>query len=107
MDGYGEFSWKDGNKYFGYYVSDKKEGFGVFYWPNAEKIFVGFWKNGKQEGVGIKLARGKIKYSLWKAGKIFKDYDSLEIALNQMTKEQLAYSKFFDYQMEELLEFFK
>ena len=30
MDGKGEFSWPDGRKYFGDYVNDKKQGFGVF-----------------------------------------------------------------------------
>ena len=46
MHGYGEFLWKDGNKYFGHYVSDKKEGFGVFFWPGIIKFYIGFWKNG-------------------------------------------------------------
>ena len=30
MNGYGEFSWKNGKKYLGYYKNDLKEGFGVF-----------------------------------------------------------------------------
>jgi hypothetical protein len=107
MDGYGEFSWKDGNRYYGYYVSDKKEGFGVFHWPNSEKVFVGFWKNGKQEGVGKKLAVGKVKYCYWKNGKIFKDYDGLEMAINELTKQQLVYSKFLYNEIDDLLEYFK
>ena len=31
MNGYGEFFWKDGKKYFGYYNNDKKNGFGIFF----------------------------------------------------------------------------
>ena len=29
MHGYGEFKWSDGKKYIGYYINDKKEGFGI------------------------------------------------------------------------------
>ena len=37
--------------YVGKYVNDKKEGFGVFPWPNG-KIYKGQWKQGKQHGEG-------------------------------------------------------
>jgi hypothetical protein len=66
MDGYGEFHWPDGKKYFGYYVKDKKDGFGVFYWPNNCKVYLGGWKNGKQDGLGILLFNnGAVKYGIW------------------------------------------
>jgi len=52
MHGYGEFHWKDGRIYSGYYVQDKKEGFGIYYWEKDNKAYVGFWKDGKQNGVG-------------------------------------------------------
>jgi len=38
MDGYGEFIWKDGKKYVGYYKNDKKHGFGIYYWESPNKI---------------------------------------------------------------------
>ena len=107
MHGYGEFYWKDGKKYFGFYLNDKKEGFGIYFWEKTKKFFVGFWKNGKQEGVGKKMAAGQVKYSYWKNGKIFKDYDGLEMALNEMTKQQLVYSKFLFYDIDDMLEYFK
>jgi hypothetical protein len=31
---------------------DKKEGYGVFVWPNGRK-YAGYWKNGKQHGSGV------------------------------------------------------
>lgn len=34
MDGKGEFTWSDGRKYVGEYVDDKKQGYGVFSWPD-------------------------------------------------------------------------
>lgn len=30
MNGYGEFEWPDGRKYFGQYFEDKKHGIGIF-----------------------------------------------------------------------------
>jgi len=30
--GEGVFTWKDGTRYEGAYLNDKKEGFGKFYW---------------------------------------------------------------------------
>jgi len=44
MHGYGVFTWpvktifyyfKDGKKYIGQYINDKKEGYGEFYWPGT------------------------------------------------------------------------
>ena len=40
----------------------------MFYWPN-DRYLVGFWKNGKQNGVGKYIKENKIKYGLWKEGK--------------------------------------
>jgi hypothetical protein len=66
MHGYGEFHWTDGKKYYGYYDRDKKHGFGVFCWPNFSKVYLGGWKNGKQDGLGILLFdNGFIKHGLW------------------------------------------
>ena len=54
MHGKGVFSWKDGRRYEGEYVNDKKEGHGKFDWPNG-KSYEGEWKDGKQEGDGTLL----------------------------------------------------
>ena len=51
MHGKGTFSWKDGRKYEGDYVQDKKEGQGTFTWPNG-KVYEGGWMDGKQHGDG-------------------------------------------------------
>lgn len=32
MNGHGEYTWKDGRKYDGEYLNDKKHGFGVYTW---------------------------------------------------------------------------
>lgn len=107
MDGYGEFLWKDGNKYYGYYLADKKEGFGIFYWPKSVKFFVGFWKNGKQEGIGKKFTKDNVKYNLWKSGKIVCDYENVQDALHAFSDEQNIYLKFFEMDVDNLLDFFR
>jgi len=35
MNGYGVFSWSNGNKYEGEFVNDKKNGKGKFTWPDG------------------------------------------------------------------------
>jgi len=35
MNGYGSFSWSNGNKYEGEFVNDKKNGKGKFTWPDG------------------------------------------------------------------------
>ena len=52
-EGFGSYKWKDGKRYAGYHVHDKKEGFGIYYWPITDRVFIGFWKDGKQHGTGI------------------------------------------------------
>jgi hypothetical protein len=85
MNGYGEFSWKDGRKYCGFYSNDKKNGFGIHYWPNGEKYYVGFWKDGKQHGVGKYIKGNDMKYGEWVEGKKerwFNNENELEMALS-------------------------
>ena len=53
MNGRGIYTWKDGRKYEGQYVNDKKHGYGVYVWPDGRSIngnyleYEGFWSNGK------------------------------------------------------------
>jgi hypothetical protein len=51
MDGYGIYMWKDGRKYFGEYLDDKKNGYGVYLWADGRK-YEGMWYKGKQHGIG-------------------------------------------------------
>jgi hypothetical protein len=65
MHGYGEFSWNDHSKYIGMYENDKKEGFGIFYWPNLNKIYAGYWKDGKQFGPSSLISKNGSKFYFW------------------------------------------
>jgi hypothetical protein len=46
MNGKGVYEWKDGRKYDGEYLNDKKHGFGIYYWADGRR-YEGGWKNGK------------------------------------------------------------
>lgn len=59
-------------------MNDKKEGHGIFYWPDGRK-YEGKWKNGKQHGEGTYTSSsGKIKLGIWDEGKRIKWLDDGE-----------------------------
>ena len=69
MNGYGEFTWKNGKKYLGYYKNDFKEGFGIYIFEHKPfQAYVGFWSEGKMDGLGLVIKGRNIKYGFWKKG---------------------------------------
>ena len=44
-NGFGEFHWKSGNRYRGFYKDDMKFGFGEMYWADGS-IYKGYWNSG-------------------------------------------------------------
>jgi len=52
MHGFGLYSWPNADKlYIGEYKHDLKDGYGI-YKMSKDKIYMGFWKNGKGHGLG-------------------------------------------------------
>jgi hypothetical protein len=49
MDGYGEYHYKNGDKFVGYYKKDLKHGKGKYYFKNGV-VLKGKWIKGKKEG---------------------------------------------------------
>jgi hypothetical protein len=57
MHGTGIYTWKDGRRYEGEYLHDKKNGYGVYSWADGRSIILfnlqflkeyeGMWANGK------------------------------------------------------------
>lgn len=46
MHGKGIYTWKDGRKYIGDYLYDKKHGHGIYLWTD-NRSYIGSWKYGK------------------------------------------------------------
>ena len=62
-------TWKDGKKYEGNFINDKREGHGVFVWADGRK-YIGAWKVGKQHGVGTYISKeGLSKQGEWQNGR--------------------------------------
>ena len=60
--------WRDGRRYEGYYLMDKKHGYGVYEWADGRK-YEGHWAFGKQHGQGkYVLSGGKVRIGLWNNG---------------------------------------
>ena len=81
MDGFGEFFWNNDKKYIGNYKNDKRNGLGVFIFKannmknsillgetenntdfNSLSAYIGFWKNGNMDGIGMKVNNYEVKY---------------------------------------------
>ena len=105
MHGYGEFYWRDGKKYKGFYKNDKKEGFGVYFWAEPNRIYVGFWKNGKQEGLGRYLSSKHAKWGKWKEGERVAWFNSKEDALENCNMDVSSLEKFFQMDLKQCLSY--
>ena len=83
LNGYGEFSWGYSKKYIGNYQNDIKSGFGIYVWDiDLFQCYIGFWKNGKMNGIGIKIKGNVIKYGFWKNGNKEFWFDNFESLMN-------------------------
>lgn len=69
MHGQGVYTWKDGRRYEGEYLDDKKHGFGTYFWADGRK-YEGNWAFGKQHGKGrYTVADGSSRVGVWENGK--------------------------------------
>ena len=108
MEGFGVFKWSDDRTYIGNYKNDKKHGFGIFFW-NFEplNVFAGFWENGKQNGVGIKIDESKYeKFLLWKEGRKPIYLNGVSEIKDYLNNEQIKYKKFFNMSLIQKIKFF-
>ena len=108
ITGWGKFVWDDGKYYIGNYNNNKKNGFGLFVW-NLEPLnaVIGFWSQGKQNGVGVRLYKGHYKFSLFQESKSSMIINS-KWELNKYLKpSQTKYKIFFKKKYNEFAKFVK
>ncbi len=104
-NGYGEFE-NNGKRFLGYYLNDYEHGFGIYHWKSSNCFFVGFWKNGKRDGVAKILNSDKRnKYSYWKNGQKTKTFKDESEAHEYLTKKEIIYYNIFTFTHQELCKF--
>jgi len=80
MHGHGVYVWKDGRRYEGEYLDDRKHGYGVYVWTDGRR-YEGNWAAGKQHGQGkYILPDGTSKTGIWENGKRIRWLDGEEDA---------------------------
>jgi hypothetical protein len=107
MHGYGEFRWKDGKYYAGNYVEDRKEGFGIYYWTNPQRAYIGFWKNGKQDGVGKYINPKMSRFGIWREGERTKWYNNEKEAFNSLKNTEKIFKDLFQLTMQDVFKLFQ
>ena len=114
MDGKGQFFWENGNKYIGDYKNDKRDGFGIFIWSdindsdltgvkfstclsalNQFSAYIGFWSEGKMDGIGMKINNKDVKFGVWKNGNKKEWIEDQVNIKNYFRVDQRKYMKLF------------
>ena len=82
MQGYGVYTYNDGNVYEGMFNDDKKEGYGKYHWKDGRR-YEGWWHRGRQHGLGIfeQPDKKSMKFGLWENGRRVKWFDQEEVEL--------------------------
>ena len=106
LTGWGKFVWDDGKYYIGNYLKDKKHGFGFFVWSLEPLIaLIGFWNQGKQSGICIKLFKGECKIVFANESKnIIEIRNKYEIS-KYLLPYQIKYKHFFKKKYNEYVKF--
>ncbi len=105
FEGFGEFLWNDNKYYCGNYLNGLKNGFGIFVW-NFKKLdsYIGFWENGKCNGIGIKIDENNCKIGIWKEGRRINSIKIWELD-NYLKPYQIKYKKFLENEHKFLCKF--
>lgn len=103
MNGYGDFIWKSGKSYSGFYKKDLKEGLGLFYWKAQSEVYFGFWLNGQRDGPAIQISNNTKFYSFWEQGKQIKLFDSKEDAYAYVFNRPQKFKRFFSIDLDPIL----
>ena len=91
MNGIGEFSFPGIKTYIGYFQRDIRCGFGITIWHIENKAFIGFWNNNQQNGIGKFISNNKMKYGIWKDGKLIEKINNKMEFNKRLNNEEIAY----------------
>ena len=106
INGWGEFLWADLKYYCGNYHNEVKEGFGIFVWNFTNlNAYVGFWENGKQNGIGIQLYNDKERIGYFKDGRRTLLLNGPWEIIDYLKPEQFKYQKFMEMNSRHLFKF--
>ena len=106
LSGWGKFIWDDGKYYIGNYLKDKKHGFGIFVWSLDPLIaLIGFWNQGKQSGISVKLFKGHCKIVFANESKNLIEIHSRYEISKYLLPSQVKYKNFFKKKYNEFAKF--
>ena len=106
ISGWGKFVWDDGKYYIGNYLKDKKHGFGIFVWSLDPLIaLIGFWNQGKQNGICIKLFKGHCKIVFVNESKSNLEIHTRYEISKYLLPSQVKYKNFFKKKYHEYAKF--
>ena len=72
INGYGTYTYANGDKYIGKWKKAKYDGHGTYTYANGDK-YIGEWKNGLRNGQGtFAHASGRVEDGIWKRNKLLK-----------------------------------
>ena len=108
LSGWGKFTWEDGKCYIGNYYENKKNGFGIFI-SNFQPLIalIGFWENGKQVGVFVRLLNGNIKYLFYQSKNKIEEIGNAGDICRYLTSSQMKYKSFLKKSYPQLEHFIK
>lgn len=106
MSGFGDFIWKTGKVYSGFYSKDLKEGIGLLYNNDPAEIFLGYWSKGLRDGPAILINSNGKSYSYWENGKqthAFANKHEGEAFINASNSPKPGFKKFFVISLEMII----
>ena len=108
LSGWGKFTWEDGKCYIGNYYQNKKNGFGIFI-SNFQPLIalIGFWENGKQFGVFIRLLNGNKKYLFYQSKNKIEEIGNAGDICRYLNPSQKKYKNFLKKSYNQLEQFVK
>ena len=93
--GFGEFTLPGIKKYYGFFQKDKRFGFGIEIWFKIQKTFIGYWKNNNIDGFGKFIVNDKIRYGIWKEGKLVEKIHKKKEFYKRIKNEKIGFANYF------------